>query len=79
MQGRTVTNKNSAMTNLPQSEPRKLSWRQYVLRTLLIAVALLIVPVGLYCRWAHQLDETRDLKDRILATVESLEAKRPPQ
>ncbi len=65
------------MKSLRQSEPDALRWYQYRLRTLFIAFVVVAVPLGLYCGWARRYDETQDLTDQILATVDSLEAKRP--
>lgn len=61
------------MKNLLQSEPDQFRWYQLVLPTLVVAFGVLM-----YCRWAQQRIETREIRHRVYATLESLEAKRPP-
>jgi len=65
------------MERLAQREPNQLRWYQFSLREYFILLIVVAVPLGLYCRWARRNHEICDLEDRILTTLDSLEAKCP--
>lgn len=68
----------SGMNSQRQPQSGRLSWYQFSLRSLLIAVAVVSVVVSCFAWWHRAVTERRELDRQIMVTVRSLAKKRPP-